>query len=121
MLIQARYKILQQMIEEHQREQQEEKAEQNQPAQVPLLSQQEPVEAVDPTQKVRELLEWDSNENKERVEQYIEFLTTHPLEDEEASAVQVTAKEEIKEDLALLQEQQQQNRPINLSLMPLWS
>ena len=43
MLIQARYKILQQMIEEHQREQQEEKAEQNQPAQVPLLSQQEPV------------------------------------------------------------------------------
>lgn len=121
MLIQARYKILQQMIEEHQREQQEEKAEQNQPAQVPLLSQQEPVEAVDPTQKVRELLEWDSNENKERVEQYIEFLTTHPLEDEEASAVQVTAKEEIKEDLALLQEQQQQNRSINLSLMPLWS
>src|SRR5690554_1130735 len=69
MLIQARYKILQQMIEEHQREQQEEKAEQNQPAQVPLLSQQEPVEAVDPTQKVRELLEWDSNENKERIEQ----------------------------------------------------
>ena len=114
MLIQARYKILQQMIEEHQREQQEEKAEQNQPAQVPLLSQQEPVEAVDPTQKVRELLEWDSNENKERIEQYIEFLTTHPLEDEEASAVQVTAKEEIKEDLALLQEQQQQ-KPVNQS------
>ena len=114
MLIQARYKVLQQMIEEHQREQQEEKAEQNQPAQVPLLSQQEPVEAVDPTQKVRELLEWDSNENKERIEQYVEFLTTHPLEDEEASAVQVTAKEEIKEDLALLQEQQQQ-KPVNQS------
>jgi len=81
---------------------------------VPLLSQQEPVEAVDPTQKVRELLEWDSNENKERIEQYVEFLTTHPLEDEEASAVQVTAKEEIKEDLALLQEQQQQ-KPVNQS------
>lgn len=81
---------------------------------MPLLSQQEPVEAVDPTQKVRELLEWDSNENKERIEQYVEFLTTHPLEDEEASAVQVTAKEEIKEDLALLQEQQQQ-KPVNQS------
>lgn len=114
MLIQARYKALQQVIEEFQREQQDQKAEQSPPAQVPLLSSQEDAEPVDPTANVRELLEWDSSENKERIEQYMEFLTTHPLEQGEASSVQETDGEEIQQDLALLQEQQQA-KPANSS------
>lgn len=96
-LIQARYKALQQVIEEHQREQQSQKAEQSPPAQVPLLYSQVPTEPVDPTANVRKLLDWDSNENKERIEQYIEFLSTHPIEQEEASSVQETAEEEIQD------------------------
>ena len=114
MLIQARYKALQQVIEEYQREQQDQKAEQSPPAQVPLLSSQEEAEPVDPTANVRELLEWDSSENKERIEQYMEFLTRHPLEQGEASSVQETDGEEIQQDLALLQEQQQA-KPANSS------
>lgn len=114
LLIQARYKILQQMIEEHQREQQEEKAEQNPPAQVPLLSQQPAEEAGNPAENVRELLEWDSNKNQHRMEKYIEFLTTHPLPDSEASAAQETAEAEIQQELALLQNQQQ-HKPVNVS------
>ena len=114
MLIQALYKSLQQVIEEYQREQQDQKAEQSPPAQVPLLSSQEDAEPVDPTANVRELLEWDSSENKERIEQYMEFLTTHPLEQGEASSVQETDGEEIQQDLALLQEQQQA-KPANSS------
>src|SRR5690606_39342320 len=78
MLIQARYKALQQVIEEYQREQQDQKTEQSPPAQVPLLSSQKDAEPVDPTANLRELLEWDSSENKERIEQYMEFLMTHP-------------------------------------------
>lgn len=113
-LIQARYKALQQVIEEHQREQQSQKAEQSPPAQVPLLYSQVPTEPVDPTANVRKLLDWDSNENKERIEQYIEFLSTHPIEQEEASSVQETAEEEIQQDLALLQDQQQV-KPANSS------
>lgn len=113
-LIQARYKALQQVIEEHQREQQSQKAEQSPPAQVPLLYSQVPTEPVDPTANVRKLLDWDSNENKERIEQYIEFLSTHPIEQEEASSVQETAEEEIQQDLALLQDQQQV-KPANRS------
>lgn len=114
MLIQARYKALQQVIEEYQREQQDQKAEQSPPAQVPLLSSQEGAEPVDPTANVRELLEWDSSENKERIEQYMEFLTTHPLKQGEASSVQETDGEEIQQDLALIQEQQQA-KPANRS------
>ena len=114
MLIQARYKALQQVIEEYQREQQDQKTEQSPPAQVPLLSSQEDAEPVDPTANVRELLEWDSSENKERIEQYIDFLSTHPIEQEEASSVQETAEEEIQQDLALLQDQQQV-KPANRS------
>jgi len=114
MLIQARYKALQQVIEEYQREQQDQKAEQSPPAQVPLLSSQEDIEPVDPTANVRELLEWDSSKNKERIEQYMEFLTTHPFEQGEASSVQETDGEEIQQDLALLQEQQQA-KPANSS------
>lgn len=113
-LIQARYKALQKIIEEHQREQQNQKAEQSPPPQVPLLASQEAPAPTDPTANVRELLEWNSSENKERIEQYIEFLTTHQLEQDEASAVQETAEVEIQQDLALLQEQQAQ-KPINAS------
>ncbi|MFV5404042.1 ElyC/SanA/YdcF family protein [Acinetobacter sp. 228] len=114
MLIQARYKALQKVIEDYQREQQDQKTEQNPPAQVPLLSSQEAAEPVDPTANVRELLEWDSSENKERIEQYMEFLTTHPLEQGEASSVQASDGEEIRQDLALLQDQQQV-KPVNSS------
>ncbi len=114
MLIQARYKALQQVIEEYQREQQDQKAEQSPPAQVPLLSSQKDAEPVDPTANLRELLEWDSSENKERIEQYMEFLMKHPLEQGEASSVQETDGEEIQQDLALLQEQQQA-KPANRS------
>ncbi|HJF27533.1 YdcF family protein [Acinetobacter bohemicus] len=111
-LIQARYKALQQLIEDYQRQQQEEKAEQTPPPQVPLLpTQAVAVEISDPTENVRQLLEWDSNENKERIEQYIEFLTTHSLEQEEASAAELVDEKAIQQELALLQDQQQ--KPLN--------
>ncbi|MFV5508225.1 ElyC/SanA/YdcF family protein [Acinetobacter sp. 197] len=114
LLIQARYKALQKVIEDYQREQQDQKSEQSPSAQVPLLPSQEDAEPVDPAANVRELLEWDRSENKERIEQYMEFLTTHPLEQREASSVQETNGEEIRQDLALLQDQQQV-KPANRS------
>jgi len=68
-VIQARYKALQQMIEEAQ---QQEKDEQEKPR-IPLLAKtvDEEVEQADPTQVVKDLLDLNSTENKALMEKYV--------------------------------------------------
>ena len=106
-VIQARYKALQQMIEEAQ---QQEKDEQDKP-QIPLLAKtvDEEVEQVDPTQVVKDLLDLNSTENKALMEKYVEFLRTHKI------AEQVVAQEPVDEtiyqDIALIHEQNAQPQP----------
>mgnify|MGYP003599864312 FL=1 len=106
-VIQARYKALQQMIEEAQ---QQEKDEQDKP-QIPLLAKtvDEEVEQVDPTQVVKDLLDLNSTENKALMEKYVEFLRTHKV------AEQVVAQEPVDEtiyqDIALIHEQNAQPQP----------
>ena len=106
-VIQARYKALQQMIEEAQ---QQEKDEQDKP-QIPLLAKtvEEEVEQVDPTQVVKDLLDLNSTENKALMEKYVEFLRTHKI------AEQVVAQEPVDEtiyqDIALIHEQNAQPQP----------
>lgn len=106
-VIQARYKALQQMIEEAQ---QQEKDEQEKP-QIPLLAKtvDEEVEQADPTQVVKDLLDLNSTENKALMEKYVEFLRTHKV------AEQVVAQEPVDEtiyqDIALIHEQNAQPQP----------
>lgn len=106
-VIQARYKALQQMIEEAQ---QQEKDEQEKP-QIPLLAKtvDEEVEQVGPTQVVKDLLDLNSTENKALMEKYVEFLRTHKI------AEQVVAQEPVDEtiyqDIALIHEQNAQPQP----------
>lgn len=106
-VIQARYKALQQMIEEAQ---QQEKDEQDKP-QIPLLAKtvDEEVEQVGPTQVVKDLLDLNSTENKALMEKYVEFLRTHKI------AEQVVAQEPVDEtiyqDIALIHEQNAQPQP----------
>jgi len=106
-VIQARYKALQQMIEEAQ---QQEKDEQEKPR-IPLLAKtvDEEVEQVDPTQVVKDLLDLNSTENKALMEKYVEFLRTHKV------AEQVVAQEPVDEtiyqDIALIHEQNAQPQP----------
>ncbi|CAD9195470.1 YdcF family protein [Acinetobacter bohemicus] len=106
-VIQARYKALQQMIEEAQ---QQEKDEQDKP-QIPLLAKtmDEEVEQTDPTQVVKDLLDLNSTENKALMEKYVEFLRTHKI------AEQVVAQEPVDEtiyqDIALIHEQNAQPQP----------
>lgn len=106
-VIQARYKALQQMIEEAQ---QQEKDEQEKP-QIPLLAKtvDEEVEQADPTQVVKDLLDLNSTENKALMEKYVEFLRTHKI------AEQVVAQEPVDEtiyqDIALIHEQNAQPQP----------
>ncbi|ENU19444.1 hypothetical protein F994_02303 [Acinetobacter bohemicus ANC 3994] len=106
-VIQARYKALQQMIEEAQ---QQEKDEQEKPR-IPLLAKtvDEEVEQVDPTQVVKDLLDLNSTENKALMEKYVEFLRTHKI------AEQVVAQEPVDEtiyqDIALIHEQNAQPQP----------
>ena len=106
-VIQARYKALQQMIEEAQ---QQEKDEQDKP-QIPLLAKtvDEEVEQADPTQVVKDLLDLNSTENKALMEKYVEFLRTHKI------AEQVVAQEPVDEtiyqDIALIHEQNAQPQP----------
>ncbi|MFW1753907.1 YdcF family protein [Acinetobacter wanghuae] len=85
-LIQARYKILQEQLLNLQREEQEEKAQaQKENIQVPLLVKNSQQAPIDPSQNVVELLNWNSSENKEQIDQYTEFLTTHDLSEYEAA------------------------------------
>ncbi|WP_180157117.1 YdcF family protein [Acinetobacter sp. YH12045] len=83
-LIQARYKALQQLIEEeHEKEKNDS---QKDTPKVPLLnpsaSEAASSEALaeNPAQKMKELLELNSAENKGLMTQYTEFLKTHEIE-----------------------------------------
>lgn len=103
-VIQARYKALQQMIEEAQ---QQEKDEQEKPR-IPLLAKtvDEEVEQADPTQVVKDLLDLNSTENKAVMEKYVEFLRTHKIA--EQVAAQEPVDETIYRDIALIHEQNAQ-------------
>lgn len=106
-LIQARYKALQQTIEDAQ---QQENEEQDKP-QIPLLVK--PVEAAseaeDPTQTVKDLLDLNSTENKALMEKYLDFLRTHEIEPEKVGEEPVD--ESIYQDIALIHEQNEQAQP----------
>ena len=106
-VIQARYKALQQMIEEAQ---QQEKDEQEKPR-IPLLAKtvDEEVEQVDPTQVVKDLLDLNSTENKALMEKYVEFLRTHKVVDQVVA--QEPVDETIYQDIALIHEQNTQPQP----------
>ncbi len=106
-VIQARYKALQQMIEEAQ---QQEKDEQEKPR-IPLLAKtvDEEVEQADPTQVVKDLLDLNSTENKALMEKYVEFLRTHKIT--EQVAAQEPVDETIYQDIALIHEQNAQPQP----------
>ena len=106
-VIQARYKALQQMIEEAQ---QQEKDEQEKP-QIPLLAKtvDEEVEQADPTQVVKDLLDLNSTENKALMEKYVEFLRTHKVVDQVVA--QEPVDETIYQDIALIHEQNAQPQP----------
>ena len=105
-LIQARYKALQQTIEDAQLQ---EKEQQDKP-QIPLLAN--PVEAAseaeDPTQTVKDLLDLNSTENKALMEKYLDFLRTHEIEPEKVAGEAVD--ETIYQDIALIQEQNEQSQ-----------
>ena len=79
-VIQARYKALQQLIEE---ENQKEDDQKDRPK-VPLLNTQEvsasEAEVDNPAQRMKDLLEMNSAENKGLMTQYTEFLKTHEIE-----------------------------------------
>lgn len=106
-LIQARYKELQKIIEE---DQQREADEKEIPA-VPLLassaaSEASMEDAPNPAQKVKDLLELNSSENKELMAQYIDFLKTHKIE----QAASEPVDEQIFKDIALIQDQNKQKK-----------
>ncbi|NNG75153.1 YdcF family protein [Acinetobacter sp. ANC 4277] len=103
-VIQARYKALQQMIEEAQ---QEENDDQEKPR-IPLLAKpvDEEIEQEDPAQTVKDLLDLNSTENKALMEKYVEFLRTHQIEQE--LVAQEPVDETIYQDIALIHEQNEQ-------------
>lgn len=103
-VIQARYKALQQMIEEAQ---QEENDDQEKPR-IPLLAKpvDDEIEQEDPAQTVKDLLDLNSTENKALMEKYVEFLRTHKIEQEQVA--QEPVDETIYQDIALIHEQNEQ-------------
>ena len=103
-VIQARYKALQQMIED---EQQEENDDQEKPR-IPLLAKpvDDEIEQEDPAQTVKDLLDLNSTENKALMEKYVEFLRTHEIEQE--LVAQEPVDETIYQDIALIHEQNEQ-------------
>ncbi|NNH86186.1 YdcF family protein [Acinetobacter terrae] len=103
-VIQARYKALQQMIEEAQ---QEENDDQEKPR-IPLLAKpvDEEIEQEDPAQTVKDLLDLNSTENKALMEKYVEFLRTHEIE--QGLVAQEPVDETIYQDIALIHEQNEQ-------------
>ncbi|ANF81937.1 hypothetical protein A3K93_06850 [Acinetobacter sp. NCu2D-2] len=99
-LIQARYKILQAQILKEQRDELEEKAQAEQDmTQVPMLAKTIQETNNDPARGVGALLNWDSSENKERIDQYTEFLMTHEIPEE----VELPASSEVIDEPAYLQ------------------
>ncbi len=106
--LQARYKALQKIIIEE--EEKEENDKDDQPV-IPLLvpsvdkkgqEQEQPVS--DSVEDMRELLQLNSAENKVLMEQYIDFLMTHPVEQQE------TVESEIYQDIAQIQKEK--NEPV---------
>ncbi len=106
--LQARYKALQKIIIEEQEKEENDKD--DQPV-IPLLvpsvdkkgqEQEQPVS--DSVEDMRELLQLNSAENKVLMEQYIDFLMTHPVEQQEA------VESEIYQDIAQIQKEK--NEPV---------
>lgn len=107
-IIQARYKALQALIQDEQRSQQEQ--EQDSTPQIPLLADVSASEAqlAQPSQQLQDLLELDSSENQALMEQYLKFLRTHEV----AAVETVPVDEEIFQDIALIQQQNNQKPQI---------
>lgn len=105
-VIQTRYKALQKLIEEDQQKERDEKEKPVVPLLVSATSEASTQELEDPAQKVKELLELNSSENKELMAQYIEFLNSHPIE----QAASEPVDEEIFKDIALIHDQNQQKK-----------
>ncbi len=106
--LQARYKALQKIIIEEQEKEENDKD--DQPV-IPLLvpsvdkKEQEQEQSVsDSVEDMRELLQLNSAENKVLMEQYIDFLMTHPVEQHEA------VESEIYQDIAQIQKEK--NEPV---------
>ncbi|MFX3620195.1 MAG: YdcF family protein [Acinetobacter radioresistens] len=106
--LQARYKALQKIIIE---EQEKEENDKDDLPVIPLLvpsvdkkgqEQEQPVS--DSVEDMRELLQLNSAENKVLMEQYIDFLMTHPVEQQEA------VESEIYQDIAQIQKEK--NEPV---------
>jgi len=106
--LQARYKALQKIIIEEQEKEENDKD--DQPV-IPILvpsvdkkgqEQEQPVS--DSVEDMRELLQLNSAENKVLMEQYIDFLMTHPVEQQE------TVESEIYQDIAQIQKEK--NEPV---------
>lgn len=106
--IQARYKALQALIQDEQRSQQEQ--EQDSTPQIPLLADVSASEAqlAQPSQQLQDLLDLDSSENQALMEQYLKFLRTHEV----AAVETVPVDEEIFQDIALIQQQNNQKPQI---------
>jgi uncharacterized SAM-binding protein YcdF (DUF218 family) len=107
-VIQARYKALQAIIEEDQKKEVDAKEAPAVPLLVQSASEVGAEETPDAAQKVKELLELNSSENKELMAQYIEFLKTHKIEQPASEPVD----EQIFKDIALIHDQNQQKKEI---------
>ncbi|NNH35783.1 YdcF family protein [Acinetobacter sp. NIPH 2377] len=103
-VIQARYKALQNMIEDAQQQE----SEQEEKPRIPLLAKavDDEIEQEDPTQAVKDLLDLNSTENKALMEKYVEFLRTHKIEQQQVAEEPVD--ETIYQDIALIHEQNEQ-------------
>ncbi len=105
-ILYARYLDLQKKINE---EEKEDEDDQNKPV-VPLLNKQGDDAQVDEqtaaseansAERVRELLDLDSDDNKELMQQYIHYLKTHKVKKEEEHPVD----QQVYQDIAYLHEQ----------------
>lgn len=105
-LIQARYKALQAIIEEDQQKNADKKEKPAVPLLVNASSEIAASETPNAAQKVKELLELDSSENKELMTQYTDFLNTHQIEAAASEAVD----EQIFKDIAYIHDQNQQKK-----------
>lgn len=79
-LIQARYKLLQQLITE---EQERENVEENQQTNIPLMaekSEQEQESSAVAASTPMDFLQWNTPDNQALMEKYIAFLETYPVE-----------------------------------------
>ncbi|SPL69292.1 YdcF family protein [Acinetobacter stercoris] len=101
-LLHARYRDLQKKILE---EQKEDDKDEKKPS-VPLLSPENPddqqeISAPDSAITVRELLELNSDDNKEQMKQYIHYLKTHKIEKEKEEPID----NQIYQDIAYIHDQ----------------